>query len=738
MKIFGKLTGSFAIVAAICAVVGTVGWMGINSTEKGLVEVADVRLPAVQGLGLMMEAMNSLKSAERTMIISSISAADRAHEFNNLDKRWAEFQRGFDTYAVLPKLDGEAKLWNTYLATLETWKQEHKKLVDLTHKVKLDDVESLEAVLVQKQLDHVNWVKGLGISVAKGTHFTGQLDPTQCGFGKWQAAFTSGDSDFNQAIARFTVPHEKLHAFGHTINALIEQGKTAEAEALFNNEIPRSLSEIETLFEQALTDVRTDIGSLDAAKEIGFGSEREAFSENMKYLDKIAEFNANAATEATHAAEATAARSKVTAIIAVILGSILALGFGIFLSKSISTPLAKAVAMLEEMEKGHLDNRLKMTRGDEIGQMANTMDQFADSLQKETVSALTKLSRGDLTFEARPKDKTDAIGNALKTAGDDLNNMVAQILSASEQIAGGATQVSDSSQSLSQGATESAAALEEITSSMTELASQTTTNAESANQANQLAQQARSDAERGDKHMEELISAMSAINESGQNISKIIKVIDEIAFQTNLLALNAAVEAARAGRHGKGFAVVAEEVRNLAARSAKAARETAELIEGSVDKAKNGSEIADRTAQALKEIVSGSTKVTDLVGEIAAASNEQANGIAQVNQGLSQIDQVTQQNTASAEQGAAAAEELSSQAVHLKNMLSRFKIRGGQNSHQQMPSRSSQSMLSHQQSDDEDQQNNNSWGGGEWNDKASKGPKASEVIALDDQEFGKY
>jgi methyl-accepting chemotaxis protein len=361
------------------------------------------------------------------------------------------------------------------------------------------------------------------------------------------------------------------------------------------------------------------------------------------------------------------------------LGGLFVASVGVYymLGFLIRRPLVNLEEMIKEMEKGHLDKRLNMKSKDEIGQIAKTMDSFADSLQNEVLDSLQKLAKGDLTFAAVPRDDEDVVRGSLKKLGEDLNKIFASIHLAGEQIASGSAQMSDSSQSLSQGATEQASSLEEITSSMNEIGSQTKQNAENATQANQLAIQARTDANKGNDQMKAMIAAMGEINESGQNISKIIKVIDEIAFQTNLLALNAAVEAARAGQHGKGFAVVAEEVRNLAARSAKAAGETSELIEGSIKKAENGAHIADQTGEALGEIVAGITRVTDLVAEIAAASNEQAQGIGQVNQGLGQVDQVTHQNTANAEESAAAAEELASQAGQLRQILSNFILKKG-------------------------------------------------------------
>ncbi len=321
---------------------------------------------------------------------------------------------------------------------------------------------------------------------------------------------------------------------------------------------------------------------------------------------------------------------------------------------------------------------------------ANKMDEFFQPMLQgvnEVIDAivapigeirekLETISKGDLT--AYITGDYDGDHNILKTSLnetlDNLNEILIEVSSAANQMSVAASQVNESSQSISQGSVEQASSLEEITASMTQISSQVKQNADNANQANTLSISAREVAENGNGLMQNMINAMAEIDESAKSIQKIIRAIDEIAFQTNLLPLNAAVEAARAGVHGKGFAVVAEEVRNLAARSANAAKETTALIEGSALKVQAGLNLADETAQALNDIVVGVGKVTDLNGEIASASKEQSMGINQVNEGLIELDKTTQANTAGSEECAAAATELSGQAGQLLEMLKRFTL----------------------------------------------------------------
>ncbi len=347
---------------------------------------------------------------------------------------------------------------------------------------------------------------------------------------------------------------------------------------------------------------------------------------------------------------------------------------------AITAPVQEAASVLDEMAKGNL--HVKVT-GDYKGNHADlklALNETIDNLLgyiSEISRILSGIGNGnlDLSIDSDYKGDFIEIKNSLNQIISSLNHTMTEINTASEQVSSGSGQVSNASQTLSQGSTEQASSIEELTASITEIAKQTRQNAVNANHADELALQAKDNASQGTVKMNKMLNSMTEINNASVDIAKIIKVIDDIAFQTNILALNAAVEAARAGQHGKGFAVVAEEVRNLAARSSKAAKETTVLIENSISTAQEGTQIANQTAASLNEIVDGIKETAALVGDIAIASNEQASEISQINSGLEQVSIVVQNNSATAEESAATSEELSSQAELLKQMVTQFNLK---------------------------------------------------------------
>ena len=616
MKIFHKLLLTFGGIALMAGCVGLIVWMGMTSIDSHLHIIGDKSLPQVEGLGLAMEGMISVKTAERTMINPSLSDEQRQAAINNLNDFFATFQEGWDQYGKTIPANAQNSLAGAKSA-IAKWREENRKLVSLVETVHQGDSETLS---------------------------------------------TSSATALNQASA------------------------------------------------------------------IAFGSGRVAFAAAMAELDALYQQARDDAEESRLAAFKTTARSKLLAVLAVLFGGGFALGAGIFISYKLTQPIHKMIEVLKQLAAGDTSAVDNISLGKEVncssikncgkidcpsfgkkdhcwvrsGSLAvfkhcrensnkdcHTCDLYgAKSEIDELASYLTSLSDnlrerqrlameiadGDFTHHIELGSEKDELGRALRTMQEKLSSTISQTKLAGEEIANGALQIADSSQSLAQGASTQASSLEEISSAMTQISSQTKMTAANAHQAQELSHSARTAAEDGNRQMQQMVEAMEEIRVASQSVANVIKVIEEIAFQTNMLALNAAVEAAHAGQHGKGFAVVAEEVRNLAARSAKAAKETADLIAGSVAKTQNGAKIADQTAAALAEIMSRITKASELVKGIAEAAREQSQGIDQVSQGLHQIDEVTQQNSANAEQGAAASEELSGQAAQLNQLMQAFRL----------------------------------------------------------------
>lgn len=346
------------------------------------------------------------------------------------------------------------------------------------------------------------------------------------------------------------------------------------------------------------------------------------------------------------------------------------------LVRKIDTAIKQMTDASRKLAVGDVNIDFHRDCNDEFTRLMDEYQKVVDNVRYQAKVA-DQVANGDLTVSVNIKSDRDILGMALQKLVNENQHALSNIRDAAYQVNTSSSQVASASEALAQGSTEQASAIEQITASIDDIAEKTKENASEADKAAALMADAMVNVNSGKEDMQEMMEAMQQINASSESISKIIKVIDDIAFQTNILALNAAVEAARAGEAGKGFAVVAEEVRNLAAKSAAAASETAELIEDSIEKVNAGSKIADETSKAIEAITNVVSESEQIVSGIAEASNYQATAIAQVDQAIEQVSQVVQNNSATSEECAAASIELSNQSGRMTDLLSIYQLQNG-------------------------------------------------------------
>ena len=425
-------------------------------------------------------------------------------------------------------------------------------------------------------------------------------------------------------------------------------------------------------------------GRLDEARAILEGECVDLYNSLNNAFNDIIVYNtkgSDTATEESRFLYRTATILMAAVIIAVILVGVF---FSIVVVRLIKTPISEIESAAIRVAEGDLDVEISYTSKDELGVLADQVRRLIHKLQviiDDENKFLAKMAAGDFTVDSVCEEEYTGGFQPLLVSfrgiGEKLNETMLQINQSSAQVASGSEQVSSGAQALSQGTAEQASSVEELAATINEISSKVKQNADNAQQANAKAGSISTEMNVSNEKMQLMIQAMEDISHCSNEISKIIKTIEDIAFQTNILALNAAVEAARAGTAGKGFAVVADEVRSLASKSAESSKNTSVLIENSLKAVENGTRIAGETAQSLYQAVNGVNEMTAIIGQISEASSAQAHSISQVTLGIDQISSVVQTNSATAEESAAASEELSSQSQMMKNLVNKFKLKDG-------------------------------------------------------------
>jgi methyl-accepting chemotaxis protein len=626
LKLGVKLVGGFLLCAAITLAVGLVSLTGLSSVSSRLTTVTETNLPSIRDLQHIKISGESIRVAQRTLLVPGLDPKDRQRQFDNIASLRDSYRKAWEEYDKLPKSEEAARLWRELVPAWQEWTRINNEIFELARqwdKTGIDDPNGMRQKLERFRGDHYRLLAEAQDLALHGKDFPGGDDPTACAFGEWLAGEGRDIANpvFKKALQEIRSYHDALHQGVAQLKALAaKRASRGELAGLVRQEIQEPVDKTIALFNL----MSEEMGRVEAIcakmRQDAMVTVRDKQVRSFDFLDKLLALTLEEARQAKRDGETAAARARIMSMSGAGLGVVLAVLLGLGIARLITRPIRLGVRAAEGLAAGDLNQRIDIDQKDEIGVLAQ----------------------------------------ALRHMIAKLGEVVGQVQSGAENVASGAEELSATTESLSQGATEQAASVEEISSSMEAMAANIRQNTDNARQTAQIALKTAQDARDGGEAVAATVAAMKQIAEK-------IGIIEEIARQTNLLALNAAIEAARAGEHGKGFAVVAAEVRKLAERSGNAAGEISELSGTSVA-------IAEQAGGLLARIVPDIQHTAELIQEITASTVEQNAGAAQINKAIQQLDQVVQQNASASEEMASTAEELSSQAMQLQQTISYFHL----------------------------------------------------------------
>ncbi|MDD2564420.1 MAG: methyl-accepting chemotaxis protein [Salinivirgaceae bacterium] len=626
MKIGRKIILGFSMVSLVTFFVGVIGYSGISWVAKSFDDVAIVRMPSIRYLDEIQQGFEIVRSSHRTLLNPNLRPEAIARQYHNIASGRKQYVEAIEQFEGLGQNQEIMDVWRQFLKKMQEWGDVNAKYektldelarIDIFYPMQfLKDLESFKS-------DHYLLRVNVANTIRSGRTFDGGDSHTTCPLGVWVSTIKTQNPVLTSAFSNLQEPHRHFHQAIQEVKTLVNNGQRDQAWSVYERKLIPSGEQVYAQFAIAIGEAQRAIALFESAESLNMNDARSFQQECIALLDTIIEINDRETRRSIVIGMKSTQNAELTVILGMILGVILAIVIGIILTRLISNPIILGVGFAQIIAEGDLTiqaDKDALDRKDEIGQLANSLQNMADKLK-------------------------DVIGN---------------VMTGSDNIATAGLQMSSGSQQLSQGANEQASSAEEVSSSMEQMAAnihQNTDNAKEADKISQLIQNG----------VQNVGAAATESLTSIKDIADKIKIINDIASQTNILALNAAIEAARAGEHGRGFAVVASEVRKLAERSKMAADEIVTLASVSVDLTQNASNL-------MGELVPEIEKSSKLIQEIAAASVEQNSGAEQVNSAIQQLNQVTQQNAAASEEIATNSEELSSQADQLKDIIGYFKV----------------------------------------------------------------